>query len=257
MHTYKSSVQNWWTEFKTGSAELRKLVERDLMLRRYQKWTQGQTPWEDRVVDQLVKVVTLVETSWRAILKRILDFSVAAAGLIVALPVMAAVAIAIKIESKGPVFYRQTRVGMKGKLFTMIKFRSMVHDAETSSGPVWAKTNDPRITKLGAFLRATHLDEIPQLWNVFKGEMSLVGPRPERPYFVNEFKKTIPNYEMRLCAKPGITGLAQVRNGYDETIRDVKKKVRYDILYIQKMCPLLDVKVIAMTALAVFLKTGR
>ena len=139
----------------------------------------------------------------------------------------------------------------------MYKFRSMIQNAEDTSGPVWAKADDPRITRIGKFMRKTHLDELPQLYNVLRGDMSIVGPRPERPYFVNELRKVIPHYDRRFYAKPGITGLAQIKRHYDETLSDVKKKLRYDRLYVQKMCPLLDLKVMAMTVGSVILQTGR
>ncbi len=161
---------------------------------------------------------------------------------------MVIVAAAVKVTSKGPIFYKQERVGKKGKTFDIYKFRTMRLDAEKISGPTWATENDPRLTCIGGFLRKAHLDELPQIINVFKGEMSIVGPRPERPFFLlRNCKKDIDNYVGRLAVKPGITGLAQVKHKYDETIDDVKKKVRYDILYIKKMCLILDLKVLMWT----------
>jgi len=250
-------IQTWWSDLKVSAWDFRKTLERDFMLRRYQKWTKGQSTWDENLLDGAVRLKERLVTSWRLLFKRTMDFAIAAAVFTLALPVMVLIAVAIRLESKGPALYSQIRVGMKGRLFNMMKFRTMVQDAEVKTGPVWARENDPRITCVGMFLRKTHLDELPQLINVIKGEMSLVGPRPERPYFVNEFRKTIPHYDRRLCAKPGITGLAQIKRRYDETLADVRRKVRYDVLYIQKMCPLLDVKVIALTALAVVMRTGR
>jgi lipopolysaccharide/colanic/teichoic acid biosynthesis glycosyltransferase len=167
------------------------------------------------------------------------------------------VALAVKLDSAGPIIYSQTRVGLRGKHFKIYKFRTMRQDAELLTGPVWARQNDARITRIGNFLRKTHLDELPQFFNVIKGEMSLVGPRPERPHFVSELRTAIPHYDRRHFAKPGVTGLAQVKRSYDETIADVRKKVRYDVLYIKKMCPLLDIKVIFMTLGECILRTGR
>ncbi len=236
------------------------------MFRRYQKMRAGERPWEDQFfssfekssISKSLKVLRVrLVLSWRSMVKRSLDIFVSIVGMIAVFPVIAGIAVAIKITSRGPIFFKQTRVGMRGKIFNMYKFRTMMQDAEAKSGPVWAKENDPRVTPIGAFLRKTHLDELPQFINVLHGEMSLVGPRPERPYFVQEFRKVIPHYDRRLFAKPGITGLAQIKRRYDETIHDVKKKVRYDVLYIRKMCPVLDMMVLAMTVKAVVLGTGR
>ncbi|MBI4430114.1 MAG: exopolysaccharide biosynthesis polyprenyl glycosylphosphotransferase [Candidatus Omnitrophica bacterium] len=243
------------TTYKSFS-ELMGEVKEELALyffyRRYQKTMEGKMPWEEVLLTNAVKFYTQIVIRWRSLAKRIIDLAASLFGLAASLPVMVLVALAIKLDTPGPVFFGQVRVGKKGKPFVMLKFRTMYSDAETLTGPVWATERDPRITRVGMFLRRTHLDELPQLINVFRGEMSLVGPRPERPYFVREFRKIIPHYDRRLCVKPGITGLAQVRQGYDRTIADVKRKVKYDFLYIEKMCPLLDVKVLAMTVGAVF-----
>lgn len=242
---------------KTTFEELQKNLKRDFLLRRYQKLSEGEVPFEDLFFETVAHFWTALKHSWRRMTKRALDLFVATAMLIFGSPVMLLVAIAVKVTSPGPVLYSQVRVGKKGKTFKMYKFRSMRQDAELKSGPVWAQENDPRVTPLGLFLRKTHLDELPQLFNVFRGDMSLVGPRPERPHFVKQLRKEIPHYDKRHYAKPGVTGLAQVRQRYDENIQDVKRKVRYDVLYIKKMCPLLDLKVIALTALTVIFKTGR
>lgn len=246
-----------WTEVQNSLTEMTADIQRDYMLRRYQKFIKGQLPIEERVVDVITHFYIYLVTSWRNFLKRTLDLGVSGVMLVAGFPVIAAVAVAIRMDSKGPVFLKQQRVGAKGKAFWMYKFRSMKEDAEAKTGPVWAKEDDPRVTPVGRFLRKTHLDELPQLWNVLKGEMSIVGPRPERPHFVSQFRKQIPHYDRRHFAKPGITGLAQIKRRYDESLADVKKKVRYDVLYIKRMCPLLDLKVIALTALAVIFKTGR
>jgi poly-beta-1,6-N-acetyl-D-glucosamine synthase len=180
--------------------------------------------------------------------KAFIDFMSAAAGLIVASPVMAAVAVAIKLDSKGPAIFKQKRVGLDGRIFTMYKFRSMVVDAEKNTGAVWATKNDPRVTRLGKFIRKTHLDELPQLINVLKGDMSMIGPRPERPDFVRTLNQQIEGYTRRLEVKPGITGLAQVCHKYDETLQDVRMKVKYDVEYIEKASLKTDMYVTLMTA---------
>lgn len=180
-------------------------------------------------------------------MKGILDRVLALGGLLVLLPLMAVLCVVVRATSPGPVFFVQRRVGRNGRAFGILKLRTMVADAEQATGPIWAQENDPRITPIGRFLRATHFDEIPQLINVLKGEMSLVGPRPERPVFVEQFRREIPFYEERLTVKPGITGLAQVRHRYDETLKDVRRKVAYDRLYIRKMCLLLDLRIILLT----------
>lgn len=181
------------------------------------------------------------------LVKEVVDRLVAVAGLVIFLPVLAIIGVIIKLSSKGPVFYLQERVGKDGKTFGIIKLRTMISDAEAATGPVWACANDPRITPFGRFLRKSHLDEVPQLINVIKGEMSIVGPRPERPLFVENFKSQIPSYAERLRVKPGITGLAQVCHKYDETVKDVRRKVAYDLLYIQRMCLMVDVAIVFLT----------
>jgi exopolysaccharide biosynthesis polyprenyl glycosylphosphotransferase len=192
---------------------------------------------------------------WRLVLKRVVDTLAAAAGIVLTAPVMAAVALAVKLDSKGPVLYAQERVGRFGEVFKMYKFRTMRVDAE-SNGPVWAaREGDPRVTRLGTLLRRTHLDELPQIFNVLKGDMSLVGPRPERPHFVEQLDREVPRYDERLLIKPGMTGLAQVHYRYDQTIEDVKKKLRFDLLYVKRMCLMLDARILAWTILVVI--TGR
>ncbi len=177
----------------------------------------------------------------------LLEFLIAIIGLMISLPVFFIIIILLKTTSRGPVFYAQERVGKDGRIFEIIKFRTMSVDSESLLGPVWAKKNDERITNIGRILRSTHIDEFPQLINVIRGEMSIIGPRPERPFFVNKLKGEIPGYEERLTTKPGITGLAQCYHRSDETIRDVQKKLRYDMLYIKRMCLALDVKIILQT----------
>lgn len=250
-------MSNQKMDLKSAVQEFKTSIERDWVLRRYHKLMQGEVPVEDRILDAAVKAKTHVLISWRFGVKRLLDFAISLIGVAATAPVMLAIAVAVKMDSKGPVFYKQTRVGKGGKFFEILKFRTMRQDAEVASGPVWAKANDPRITRLGQFLRTSHLDELPQFFNVLRGEMSLVGPRPERPYFVDEFRKVIPNYDKRLYAKPGVTGLAQVKRRYDENLADVKRKLRYDVLYVEKMCPLMDVKLMFLTLGTMIFRTGR
>ncbi len=176
-------------------------------------------------------------------IRPMVDFSIALISLIIASPVFVVIGMIIKISSSGSVFYTQVRVGKNGQYFNIIKFRTMNTDAESKTGPVWASKADTRITGLGRFLRKTHMDELPQLINVLIGDMSVIGPRPERPHFIDMLSKEIRGYERRLSVKPGITGLAQCCHKYDETIRDVRRKLRYDVLYIEKMCLMLDLKI--------------
>lgn len=176
-----------------------------------------------------------------------MDRLLALIGLILLLPLLAVLCLIIKLTSKGPVFFQQERVGQGGVPFKILKLRTMIQDAESSTGPIWAQDNDPRVTRFGRFMRLSHLDEIPQLINVLLGNMSLVGPRPERPVFVEQFKRQIPDYSERLTVKPGITGLAQVYHSYDTTLRDVRKKLAYDLLYIRKMCMMTDIIIIFLT----------
>lgn len=180
-------------------------------------------------------------------LKRAFDVLGATALLIVLSPVIIFCAILVRLTSPGPALFRQIRVGEGGKLFEIYKLRTMRVGAEHSSGPVWARKRDGRATLLGQFLRRMHIDEFPQLINVIKGDMSIVGPRPERPFFVNRFRREIPNYEQRLSVKPGITGLAQVRYKYDETLEDVQNKLTYDLVYIKRMSWLLDLRIVLWT----------
>src|SRR5262249_29655017 len=161
-------------------------------------------------------------------------------ALMVALsPLMLVTAIAIKLDSKGPVFYRQSRTGLNGVTFILYKFRTMVEDAE-KSGARWAEENDPRVTRVGRFLRATRIDELPQLWNVLLGQMSFIGPRPERPDFNSELEAAIPYYDLRHLVKPGITGWAQVLYPYGASVEDAREKLQYDLYYIKNYSVMLD-----------------
>jgi lipopolysaccharide/colanic/teichoic acid biosynthesis glycosyltransferase len=184
---------------------------------------------------------------WYLAVKRCMDIFVSVIGLILLSPVFLIVAALIKSNSRGPVFFGQERVGKDGKLFKMYKFRTMVIDAEKKTGPVWAAENDPRITAVGRFLRKNRIDEFPQLLNVIRGNMTMVGPRPERPFFVDHFMERIPGYSRRLDVTPGITGLAQLRNGYDRNATDVILKLKYDVTYIRNMKMSTDLRLLAET----------
>lgn len=187
-------------------------------------------------------IVRFAQVSFRKF-KRALDLFLATVGLFIASPVLLFSALLIKLTSRGPVIYKQNRVGENGGIFEIYKLRTMGVDAEKGTGAVWAIENDPRITALGKILRKTRIDEIPQFINVLKGEMSIVGPRPERPEMVRDFKKLITDYEKRLTMKLGITGIAQIYHKYDESLVDVKNKLRYDLLYSRKMSAATDLAI--------------
>jgi len=188
--------------------------------------------------------------------KRALDNTLAGIGIAMATPVILLTAVLIKSVSPGPVFYRQERVGLNGKTFYIYKLRTMRSDAEKNSGPVWAQENDPRLIKFGRAIRKMHLDELPQLYNVLRGDMSIVGPRPERPVFVEKLSNEVVDYRKRIQVRPGITGLAQVWHSYDETIQDVRKKVKYDLLYIKEMCLMTDLRIMFRTVIVAALGKG-
>jgi sugar transferase (PEP-CTERM system associated) len=190
------------------------------------------------------------------LLKRLGDILLAGIGLILTAPLLPVIAMLIKIESRGPVFFTQERVGQNGQLFVLIKFRSMYDDAERITGPICADENDLRITGVGRWLRRTRLDELPQLLNVLRGEMSFVGPRPERPFFVEQFAKEIPYYTQRLSVKPGITGWAQVNYPYGATQEDAVEKLRLDLYYIKNISLLLDLFIVLKTAKIALLGQG-
>lgn len=204
----------------------------------------------------LIDIMPELMPEWEKKLKRIIDIVFSLLILIISSPVILLTSIAIKIESKGPVFFKQERCGLNGKIFKMIKFRSMREDAEKLTGPVWSQKDDPRITKVGKFIRKVRIDELPQIINVLKGEMSLVGPRPERPYFVELLSKDIPYYKRRLKVRPGLTGWAQVKHKYDETVEDVKIKLRYDLFYIENMSLRMDFKILFRTVFVVLFGKG-
>ncbi len=204
----------------------------------------------------LIDINPQLMTEWERAAKRVIDVVVSFIMLILSAPVLIATSIAIKIDSRGPVIYKQERSGLNGKVFKVYKFRSMYQDAEKRTGPIWSTKDDPRITRVGKFIRRVRIDELPQIWNVFKGEMSLVGPRPERPFFVEQLAKEIPYYKRRLRVRPGITGWAQVKHKYDENIEDVRTKLQFDLFYIENMSLKTDIKILFRTVFVVLFGKG-
>jgi sugar transferase (PEP-CTERM system associated) len=190
------------------------------------------------------------------LMRRVLSTLMSLTLLLVVLPLLPFVILAIKLDSRGPVLYRQKRVGRAGHTFYCYKFRTMRQDAEADTGPTWAGDDDPRITRIGKFLRSSRIDEIPQLWCVFKGDMSFVGPRPERPEFVEWLTKEIPYYGVRHAVRPGITGWAQVRYKYGNTVEDAKQKLQYDLFYIKNASLGLDILIMLQTIKIVLLGRG-
>jgi exopolysaccharide biosynthesis polyprenyl glycosylphosphotransferase len=188
--------------------------------------------------------------------KRIAAVIVSTIGLSLSLVLLPFVVLLIKLTSPGPLLYRQKRVGKNGVLFDCYKFRTMRADAEADSGPTWAGDEDPRITPVGKFLRKSRIDEIPQLWNVLKGDMYLVGPRPERPEFVDWLNREIPHYNLRHSVRPGITGWAQIRYRYGSSVEDAKEKLRYDLFYVKNMSPGLDLLIFLETIKIILLGRG-
>ena len=192
----------------------------------------------------------------RTIVKRLFDIFVSASMLALVAPVMLLTALAIRLESKGGVVYRQQRVGRAGDCFDVLKFRSMCQDAESDGKPRWAAAGDARVTRIGRFIRRTRIDELPQLLNVLKGEMSFVGPRPERPFFVEQLQRDIPFYSLRHSVKPGITGWAQVRYAYGATVEDAAKKLEYDLYYVKNHTLFLDLMILLETVRVVVFGEG-
>jgi lipopolysaccharide/colanic/teichoic acid biosynthesis glycosyltransferase len=185
---------------------------------------------------------------WYLPCKHVLDFAAALLLAVFALPVVAVSALSVKLSSRGPAFYTQARVGRNGRIFTIYKIRTMIHNCESLTGPRWSMPGDPRVTPLGWFLRVTHLDELPQLLNVLRGDMSLIGPRPERPEFVPELERAMTGYGQRLAVRPGVTGLAQVQLPADTDLDSVRRKLAYDLYYVRCVHPWLDVRLLICTA---------
>ncbi|MCA1245475.1 TIGR03013 family XrtA/PEP-CTERM system glycosyltransferase [Massilia sp. MS-15] len=193
----------------------------------------------------------------RTFMKRTFDLVCSFLILLAAFPLMLLAALAVWLEDRGPIFYSQERVGKDGKTFFVHKFRSMRADAEKAGQPQWAAQNDPRVTRVGNFMRKTRIDELPQIVNVFKGEMSFVGPRPERPYFVEQLIEVVPYYNVRHSVKPGITGWAQVRYGYGSSAEDALQKLQYDLYYVKNNSLFLDVLILINTLKVVLFRSGR
>ena len=221
---------------------------------------------------RVVEIPEIVPRDRNERLNRAFNFALAFLALVVNLPVLILLAIAVKLTSRGPILYAQTRVGLDrrwrstlalhdrrledlgGQVFTIYKFRTMRVDAERGSGAVWAKENDPRVTKLGKYMRMLRLDELPQFWNVLLGDMNIVGPRPERPSIVSRLREDIPEYQCRHRVKPGITGLAQINQNYDVSLDDVRSKVGWDLRYIREQGLWMDCVILTRTVPAVILK---
>jgi sugar transferase (PEP-CTERM system associated) len=229
-------------------------------------WIQDGTEYYEQVTGKIpiesLRLGTLLFSSgfhlsrFLMIYKRLASIGVSIVGLVLCLPFLPFVALAIKLSSPGPLLYHQKRVGRDDVIFYCHKFRTMRADAEADTGPTWAPDEDPRITTVGRFLRTTRLDEIPQLWNVLKGDMSLVGPRPERPEFIEWLRKEIPFYNLRHTVRPGITGWAQIRYKYGNSVEDAKEKLRYDLFYIKNMSPGLDALIFIDTIKTILLGRG-
>jgi lipopolysaccharide/colanic/teichoic acid biosynthesis glycosyltransferase len=202
----------------------------------------------DRINSQSAVVPCEVARNWCTFCKRPFDFVLSLVMLVAAAPVIAICVLLIRLTSRGPGLYKQERVGLNGRIFLIVKVRTMYHDCEGDSGPKWSQPGDPRVTPLGRFLRRTHLDELPQLWNVLKGEMSLVGPRPERPAFIPTLAQALPHYRQRLRVRPGVTGLAQVQLPSDSDLNSVRRKLAYDLHYAKQPSLWLDVRLLLATA---------
>jgi exopolysaccharide biosynthesis polyprenyl glycosylphosphotransferase len=195
-------------------------------------------------------------TPFEAVVKRVCDVIVSGLATLIGAPFFLVIASITRLTSPGPAIFTQERVGYRGKRFMMHKFRTMVDDAEQHTGPVWARSDDPRITSFGRLLRRFRLDELPQIWNVLRGDMSLVGPRPERPAFVEWLMQEFPYYHRRLLVRPGISGWAQVRGVYDRSLDDVRRKLKDDFFYIENMSLRLDLKILLITVWVVLSGKG-
>lgn len=188
---------------------------------------------------------------WYAPFRTAFEIVISLALLVLTAPVMLACALLVRLTSRGPVVYSQTRLGLNGRHFRIFKLRTMYQDSERDTGPRWCAKGDPRVTPAGRFLRRTHLDELPQIWNILRGDMSLIGPRPERPEFLPKLEQAIPRYRQRLRIRPGVTGFAQVQLPPDSDLVDVRRKQAYDMYYIAAMSPFLDLRILMSTPLKV------
>jgi len=216
----------------------------------------GRVSTRDMRPSELVFSPELGPRMGKVIFQSVYSWILGLIGILLTWPLMLIVAVVVRVSAPGPVLYRQTRVGCNGKLFTLYKFRSMYQDAEAATGAVWAMKDDPRVTPVGRWLRKMRLDELPQLFNVVKGDMSIVGPRPERPEFVEMLEKKTPYYRQRLCVKPGVTGWAQINHKYGDTIEDAITKLEYDLYYIKNMATSLDAYIVFHTIKTVLLGRG-
>ena len=225
-------------------------------LARYFERVHGQVPIESLKVSWLIYGEGFRQNTVRALVKRCFDLIVSATLIVVSIPLVAVAALLIAAEGGGPIIYRQERVGYQGRTFTVFKLRSMAQDAEKDGKPTWAATNDSRITRVGRLLRRTRIDELPQLLNVLRGEMSFVGPRPERPEFVAMLTEQIPFYAVRHSVKPGLTGWAQVRYSYGATVEQSVRKLEYDLYYVKNHTLLLDLMILLETVRVVMLGEG-
>jgi sugar transferase (PEP-CTERM system associated) len=238
------------TERRAGSMPLRELLDCKLSgikvydLNTHFEKTLGQIRVDYLNASWLIFADGFNQGALRTFVKRVFDLVSATLLLMLAAPVMLLTALAIRLDSPGPVFYRQERVGLNGRTFFVVKFRSMRSDAEKDGTPRWATANDSRVTRVGAFIRRVRIDELPQLFNVLKSEMSLVGPRPERPYFVEHLTQKIPFFAVRHSVKPGVTGWAQVRYAYGATVEDSQEKLQYDLYYVKNHTLFLDLVVL-------------
>ena len=235
---------------RRGAFPMQAILDCKLQGIRIEDWPTFYEKLTGRIVVQNLRPSWLVfsegfsRTRITRVIKQVLDLSLSSLFLGLGWPMFLLIAIAIKLDSRGPVFFSQDRVGERGRIFSLLKFRTMVDGAEAISGPVWATKKDPRITRVGRWLRKTRLDEFPQIINVLKGEMSFIGPRPERPHFVAQLQQRIPYYAQRHTVRPGITGWAQVRYQYGATIGDAEEKLQYDLYYIKNMSLFLDVLIL-------------
>jgi lipopolysaccharide/colanic/teichoic acid biosynthesis glycosyltransferase len=214
--------------------------------------TELQAAEYDQAIDDRVSEESMIWRGWYSKLKVAAEFVIATALLIPAMPLIVLSIALVKLSSPGPAIYAQRRIGQHGRIFVLYKIRTMLHDCERLSGPQWSTNGDSRITPVGRFLRRTHLDELPQLINILRGEMSLIGPRPERPEFVTQLERAIPHYRDRLLIRPGLTGLAQVQLPPDSDLDGVRRKLACDLYYVRWYRPSLDVRIVFATALKDF-----
>jgi exopolysaccharide biosynthesis polyprenyl glycosylphosphotransferase len=212
----------------------------------------GAVSWQSNSASR----TTIHTNQLQEVVRRALDIALALLLFVLTLPILLLAALAIKLDSPGPVFYRQERVGLNDRVFTIYKLRSMRADAETGSPPVWAAERDPRVTRVGALIRHTRIDEIPQVANVLRGDMSLIGPRPERPHFVDQLREVLPFYADRHHVRPGITGWAQVNYSYGATIEDAREKLAYDLYYVNHRSLVFDLLVIISTVRVILFREG-